>query len=132
MDAPIDSGEVRQIIIITEGKPGSGISPVEAARKVYNEGIVVSAVGIVNPEGGTEGYGGSKEYCSEAGGGLWYYSDMKGLKHHSGDCSRYSLKNNRTDSVGSLKPLSEGDFSSGIPIKEKDNGFIENMAEVST
>lgn len=80
MDALIDSGEVKQIIIITEGKPGSGISPVEAARKAYNEGIVVSAVGIVNTEGGSEKDMEAVKNIAEAGGGLWYYSDMKGLK----------------------------------------------------
>lgn len=79
MDAWIDSGEIKEIIIITEGKSDSGISPVEAARKAYKEGIAVSAVGIFSPEGGSEKDMEAVKEIAEAGGGLWYYSDMEDL-----------------------------------------------------
>lgn len=80
MDPWIDSGEIKQILIITEGKFGSGISPVEAARIAYGEGIAVSVVGITNPEGNINRNMEAVKAIAEAGGGLWDYSNMEELE----------------------------------------------------
>ena len=81
MDAWIDSGEIKQIIIVTDGKSGSGISLVEAAKEAYDKGIVVSAIGIVDPEAGSEREAEETKKIAEAGGGLWYYSKAEDLKY---------------------------------------------------
>ena len=35
----IDSGEIKQIIVVTDGRSNTGISPVEAAKRAYEAGI---------------------------------------------------------------------------------------------
>lgn len=80
MDAWIDNSEIKQIVIITEGKFGSGISPVEAARIAYGEGIAVSAIGISDPEGSSNKYIEIVKEIAEAGGGLWEYSNIGELE----------------------------------------------------
>jgi len=81
MDAWIDSGEIKQIIIVTDGKSDSGVSSVEAAKKAYDKGIVVSAIGIVDPEAGSEREAEEAKKIAEAGGGLWYCSKAEDLKY---------------------------------------------------
>lgn len=80
MDAWIDNSEIKQVVIITEGKFGSGISPVEAARISYGKGIAVSALGISNPEGSSNKYIEMVKEIAEAGGGLWDYSNIEELE----------------------------------------------------
>jgi len=80
MDAWIESGEIKQIIIVTDGKSGSGASSVEAAKKAYDKGIVVSAIGIIDSDAGSEGEAEEAKKIAEAGGGLWYYSKTEDLK----------------------------------------------------
>ena len=80
MDPWIDSGEIKQILIITEGKFGSGISPVDAAKIAYGEGIAVSVVGITNPEENINMNMEAVKAIAEAGGGLWDYSNMEELE----------------------------------------------------
>nr|HQI16438.1 VWA domain-containing protein [Bacillota bacterium] len=73
MDAWIESGEIKQIIIVTDGKSGSGASSVEAAKKAYDKGIVISAIGIIDSDAGSEREAEEAKKIAEAGGGLWYY-----------------------------------------------------------
>ena len=80
MDAWIESGEIKQIIIVTDGKSGSGASSVEAAKKAYDKGIVISAIGIIDSDAGSEGEAEEAKKIAEAGGGLWYYSKPEDLK----------------------------------------------------
>lgn len=75
----IGDGEIKQIIVVTAGSSNLGISPIEAARKAYAEGITVSAVGIVDLSSGDEKAVKEVEEIAKAGGGLWEYSSTEYL-----------------------------------------------------
>ena len=78
----IDSGEIKQIIVVTDGRSNTGISPVEAAKRAYEAGITVSTIGVINLRGSSD----EKDIeevreIAQAGGGLCEYS-------HIGDLGR--------------------------------------------
>lgn len=75
----IDNGEINQIIVVAGGRSGLGISPIEAARKAYDEGITVSTIGIINLSGSDEKAVEEVEEIAKAGGGLWEYSSIEYL-----------------------------------------------------
>lgn len=73
-------GEIRQIIIITDGKSNIGISPIEAARQANKFGIVVSTIGIIGQNGdGNESDIEEVEGIAKAGGGLCEYTHLENL-----------------------------------------------------
>ncbi|MDF2592510.1 MAG: hypothetical protein K0S75_1976 [Clostridia bacterium] len=73
-------GEIRQIIIITDGKSNIGISPIEAARQANKFGIVVSTIGIIGQDGdGNESDIEEVEGIAKAGGGLCEYTHLENL-----------------------------------------------------
>ena len=73
-------GEIRQIIIITDGKSNIGISPIEAAKQVNKLGIVVSTIGIIGQNGdGDERDIEELEGIAKAGGGLCEYTHLEDL-----------------------------------------------------
>lgn len=75
-----NSGEIRQIIIITDGKSNIGINPIEAARQAYKSGIIVSTIGIIGQEGeGDERDIEELEGIAKAGGGLCEYTHLENL-----------------------------------------------------
>lgn len=83
MAVPIENGEINQIIVVTDGRCRSdlGINPVEAARKAYDAGIIVSTICITgqrdrNDEKNIEG----AEDIAEAGGGIYGYSHIEDLE----------------------------------------------------
>jgi len=81
MAALIENGEIKQIIVVTDGRSDSGISPIEAAKKAYDAGVIVSAIGIINQRDGSDEKGiGEAEEIAEAGGGLCEYSHVEDLE----------------------------------------------------
>ncbi len=75
-----DTGEIRQIIIITDGKSNIGISPIEAARQANKAGIVVSTIGIINQDSDDEERDIEElEGIAKAGGGLCEYTHLENL-----------------------------------------------------
>lgn len=74
-----DSGIIRQMIIITDGRSNIGINPVEAAAKAKAAGITVSAIGIIDNEGKGEEDVMEVEAISKAGGGLADYCYLQDL-----------------------------------------------------
>jgi Ca-activated chloride channel homolog len=73
-------GEIRQIIIITDGKSNIGISPIEAAKQANKLGIVVSTIGIIGQNGdGEERDIEEVEGIAKAGGGLCEYTHLENL-----------------------------------------------------
>lgn len=75
-----ETGEIRQIIIITDGKSNIGISPIEAARQANKAGIVVSTIGIINQDSDDEERDIEElEGIAKAGGGLCEYTHLENL-----------------------------------------------------
>lgn len=75
-----EAGEIRQIIIITDGKSNIGISPIEAARQANKAGIVVSTIGIINQDSDDEERDIEElEGIAKAGGGLCEYTHLENL-----------------------------------------------------
>lgn len=73
-------GEVRQIIVITDGKSNIGMSPIDAARQANKLGIVVSTIGIIGHNGdGEERDIEELEGIAKAGGGLCEYTHLENL-----------------------------------------------------
>lgn len=73
-------GEIRQVIVITDGRSNIGINPIEAAKLAAKLGIVVSTIGIINQNGeGDEGDIDELEGIAKAGGGLCEYTHLENL-----------------------------------------------------
>ncbi len=73
-------GEIKQIIIITDGKSNIGRSPIDAALDAYKRGITVSVIGIVdNDNNGDERDVEELEGIAKSGGGLCEYTHIKNL-----------------------------------------------------
>lgn len=73
-------GEIRQVIIITDGKSNIGISPIEAAKQANKLGIVVSTIGIINPNGDSDERDIEElEGIAKAGKGLCEYTHLEDL-----------------------------------------------------
>jgi Ca-activated chloride channel family protein len=73
-------GEIRQIIIISDGKSNIGVSPIDAAKQAYKLGIVVSTIGIIGQNGdGDEKDIEELEGIAKAGGGLCEYTHLEEL-----------------------------------------------------
>lgn len=76
----IDSGEIKQIIVVTDGRSNTGISPVEAAKRAYDAGITVSTIGVINLRGSSDEKDIEEvEEIAKAGGGLCEYSHIEDL-----------------------------------------------------
>lgn len=74
------NGEIRQIIIITDGRSNIGINPIEAAKQASRLGIVISTIGIINQNGdGDEKDIEELEGIAKAGGGLCDYTHLENL-----------------------------------------------------
>lgn len=74
------NGEVRQIIVITDGKSNIGRNPIEVAAQVNKLGILVSTIGIVGQDGnGDEKDIEELEGIAKAGGGLCEYTHLENL-----------------------------------------------------
>ena len=46
----MSTGTIRQILLITDGRSNSGVSPIEAAKKAFSQGIVVNVIGVLHAE----------------------------------------------------------------------------------
>ena len=80
MKALADSGEIKQIIVVTDGRSNIGTSPVEAAGKAFALGITVSTIGIINHRDSKDEKDIEEvEEIARAGGGLCEYSHMENL-----------------------------------------------------
>jgi Ca-activated chloride channel family protein len=75
-----ESGEIKQIIVVTDGRSNMGISPVLAAGRAFDSGITVSTIGIINPRNSADEKDIEEvEEIAKAGGGLCEYSGMENL-----------------------------------------------------
>ncbi|MGE5676870.1 MAG: VWA domain-containing protein, partial [Pseudomonadota bacterium] len=80
MKALADSGEIKQIIVVTDGRSNIGTSPVDAAAKAFALGITVSTIGIINHRDSSDEKDIEEvEEIARAGGGLCEYSHMENL-----------------------------------------------------
>ncbi len=71
--------QIKQMIVITDGKSNVGGNPVTAASEAAGEGIVVNAIGIVNHQRDEDDSLYEVEQIARAGGGIWQYSTIKDL-----------------------------------------------------
>lgn len=46
----MSTGTLRQILLITDGRSNSGVSPIEAAKKAFSQGIVVNVIGVLHAD----------------------------------------------------------------------------------
>ncbi len=75
-----NNGEIKQIIVITDGKSNIGVNPVEAAAKAFKTGIVVSSIAIIDKDNmGDEKDIEEVEGIAKAGGGLCEYTHLENL-----------------------------------------------------
>ncbi|HYE82269.1 MAG TPA: VWA domain-containing protein [Clostridia bacterium] len=80
MTTLIESGEIKQIIVVTDGRSNIGISPVEAAKKAFDAGVTVSTIGIINLRNSSDEKDIEEvEEIAEAGGGLCEYTHIEDL-----------------------------------------------------
>ena len=80
MDTLVESGEIRQIIVVTDGRSNIGISPISAAKRAYDSGITVSTIGIINHRNSSDEKDIEEvEEIAKAGGGLCEYSRIENL-----------------------------------------------------
>lgn len=80
MNKLIESGEIKLIITVTDGRSNMGVSPVQAAARAFEAGITVSAIGVIDhSESIDEKDIEEVEEIAKAGGGLCEYSYMEEL-----------------------------------------------------
>ncbi len=80
MDLIKGSGEIKQIIVITDGRSNIGGSPIEAAARANKLGAVVSTIAIINNDGsGDERDIEEVEGIARAGCGLCEYTHIENL-----------------------------------------------------
>jgi len=73
-------GEIKQIIIITDGKSNIGTDPIEAAKQACKLGIVVSTIGIINQNSDDDERDIEElEGIAKAGRGLCEYTHLEDL-----------------------------------------------------
>lgn len=65
---------IKQIIIVTDGKSNVGGDPVSAAKEAYYSNIIVNTIGIIDQRQEDEGPLAEIVGIAEAGGGLYEYS----------------------------------------------------------
>ncbi|HYF81907.1 MAG TPA: VWA domain-containing protein [Clostridia bacterium] len=76
----IESGEIKQIIVVTDGRSNVGISPIDAAKRAYSAGITLSTIGVINFRGSSDEKDIEEvEEIAKAGGGLCEYSHIEDL-----------------------------------------------------
>lgn len=76
----IECGEIKQIIVVTDGRSNMGVNPVEAAARAFEAGITVSTIGVINHrESSDEKDIEEVEEIARAGGGLCQYSHIEEL-----------------------------------------------------
>lgn len=80
MNTLAESGEIKQIIVVTDGRSNMGVSPVLAAGRAYDSGITVSTIGIINHRNSSDEKDIEEvEEIARAGGGLCEYSRIENL-----------------------------------------------------
>lgn len=80
MAALIESGEIKQIIVVTGGRSNMGIGSIDAAKRAYDAGIAVSTIDIINSGGSSDQKDTEEvEEIAKAGGGLCEYSHIEDL-----------------------------------------------------
>lgn len=80
MSRLIESGEIKQIIVVGGSSSNTGVSPAEAAGRAFAAGITVSAVGVIDNIGGSDGKDLEElKEITKAGGGYWQYSTIEEL-----------------------------------------------------
>ncbi|HHY76983.1 MAG TPA: VWA domain-containing protein [Clostridiales bacterium] len=74
-----NTGIIKQMLIVTDGRSNIGISPIEAAAKAKSMGITVSAIGIIDNDLKGEEDVLEIEAIAKAGGGLSDYCYLDNL-----------------------------------------------------
>ena len=70
--------EIKQIIVVTDGKSNAGGSPITAAREALRNNIMVNAIGIVE-QGENEDHLNEIIDIAKAGGGAWEHTSVSNL-----------------------------------------------------
>lgn len=127
----IDSGEIKQVIIITDVRSDSRTSTIEAARKAYDAGIIVSAIGIVNLRSNNEKDIQEVKEIAMAGGGLWEYSHIEDLSRAIQDLTSKTSRRTIEQIVGRQLKAVIGEEIEDLEPKSKIKiiDFIENYGE---
>lgn len=93
MSTMAESGEIKQIIVVTDGRSNMGISPVTAAGRAYASGITVSTIGIINHRSSVDGKGIEEvEEIAKAGGGICEYSGIENLSRTMQDITHKTAR----------------------------------------
>ncbi|WP_207707323.1 vWA domain-containing protein [Crassaminicella thermophila] len=71
--------EIRQIIVVTDGKSNIGGNPITAASEAYKQNIIVSAIGIMDEKASDDDSLFEVEKIAKVGGGVWENTMIKNL-----------------------------------------------------
>ncbi len=131
MDALIDNGEIKQIIVVTDAGHGLETGAIEAAKKAYDAGITVSAIGINNPQSNSEKGVQVVKGIAESGGGLWEYSFIEDLSKTMQDLTLKTAGRTIKQAVGRQLKAVIGDEIEDLEPKSKTKitDFINNYGE---
>lgn len=72
--------EIKQMIVVTDGKSNIGGNPVTVAAEAARKGIVVNAIGIMENRDGDEAFE-EVEEVAKAGKGIWENTHIANLGH---------------------------------------------------
>ena len=122
--------EIKQIIVVTDGRSNVGGNPVTAAAEAFQNDIVVNAIGILTNSGEEDSLY-EIQQIAKAGGGTWEHTQLSKLGATMLALTQKTINKTVQTLVGNqLKEIMGGSVEDIPPIKRsKVVGYMEHLAE---
>lgn len=123
--------EIKQIIVVTDGKSNVGGNPVTSAVEAYRENIVVNAIGIMDQRGSDDDSLCEVEKIAQAGGGVWENTIIQNLGKTMHMVTQRTVNKTIETVVGKqLKEIMGKDFGD-VPPKERSKliNYMDTLGE---
>lgn len=126
----MQSIEIKQIIVVTDGKSNAGGSPITAAKEALRSNIIVNAIGILD-HGENEEHFREINDIANAGGGNWEYTSVSNLGYSMMAVTQKTVNNTIHSIVGNqLKKIIRGGIEDISPDKRgKIIRYIDELGE---
>ncbi|QZY54726.1 vWA domain-containing protein [Crassaminicella profunda] len=123
--------EVRQIILVTDGKSNIGGNPVTVAMEAKRENIVVNAIGIMDKSCCDDDSLCEVEKIAQAGGGVWENTMIQNLGQTMHMVTQKTVNKTIETIVGKqLKEIVGGDLSDIPPkVRSKVIDYMDQLGE---
>ncbi|TCO71356.1 vWA domain-containing protein [Marinisporobacter balticus] len=123
--------EIRQIIVVTDGKSNVGGNPVTAAAEAYRENVIVNAIGIMDDRGSDDDSLCEVEKIAQMGGGIWENTIIQNLGQTMHVVTQKTVNKTIETIVGKqLKAIMGKDLEDMPPkVRSKVIDYMEQLGE---